>query len=122
MSFLSHIGSFFKSVLHIGETAATIAEPFVITAFPDIAPLYTSALGLAVAAEATAPSLTGTGPQKLAQLVANLTPQAEAWAAKNGIVWSNADINKWASAVVDTMNLIPAPTATPAPPAAAPAS
>ncbi len=111
MSLLQHLGSILKRILHIGEVAATVAEPFILAEFPAIAPLYTSALGLAITAEASAPSLTGTGPQKLSQLVANLVPQAEAWAAQNKITWPTAEITKWASMVVDTMNLIPAPAA-----------
>ncbi len=115
MSFLQHVGNVFKKILGIAVTAAKDAEPFVDVAFPAIAPLYNSAVGLAIGAEAMAPTLTGTGPQKLAQLVASLEPQALAWAAANGIVWPTADITKWASAVVDTINLIPAPTVPPVP-------
>lgn len=115
MTFLQHLGNILKSILHIGEEAAVIAQPLVAAAFPEIAPLYTSALGLAVTAEASAPALTGTGAQKLAQLVTNLVPQAEAWAAQNKITWPTADITKWASAVVDTLNMIPSPAAAAAP-------
>ena len=110
LTFLQHAGVVLKNILHIGEAVASVAEPIVDLAFPDVAPLYNSALGLAMSAQATAPSLTGTGPQKLAQLTANLIPQAEAWAQQNGITWNNADITKWASAVVDTLNMIPGPT------------
>ena len=115
MTFLSHIGGFFKKVLGIATTVAKVAEPIVDLAFPELAPLYNSAVGLAIGAEAMAPTATGTGPQKLAQVMAYLEPQAVAWAAQNGIVWPQADIQKWASAVVDTMNLIPAPTVAPTP-------
>lgn len=122
MTFLQHLGNAFKKILGIATTVAKDAEPEVDILFPAVAPLYNSAVGLAVGAEAMAPALTGTGPQKLAQLVASLEPQAVAWAAQNGIVWPVADITKWASAVVDTINLIPAPTvapvATPVTPAA----
>lgn len=113
MSFLQHFGNVLKNILHIGEEVAVIAEPAIAAAFPAIFPIYSSALGLALATQASAPTLTGTGPQKLAQLVSNLTPQLEAWAKQNGIVWDNASMTKWASAVVDTINLIPAPTVTP---------
>lgn len=113
MTFLQHIGGFFKTLLHIGEEVAVVAAPIVIANFPDVAPIYTSAIGLAMAAETTAATTTGTGPQKLAQVVSGLTPQVEAWAAKNGIVWDTADITKWTSALVDTLNMIPSPTPKP---------
>lgn len=110
MNFLDHVGNFLKKLLHIGTEVATIAEPIVATAFPQVAPIYVSAIGLATAMQATAASVPGTGPQKLAGLVTALLPEIEAWTKQNGIVWAQADINKWASAVVDTIKLIPAPT------------
>lgn len=116
MTFLQHMGNFFKKVLGIAVTIAKDAEPAIDTAFPAIAPIYNSAVGLAVGAETMAPALTGTGPQKLAQLMTSLEPQVVAWAAANGVVWPVADIQKWASAVVDTINLIPAPTVAVVPP------
>lgn len=111
MSFLASVGNFFRKALHIGEVAATVAEPIVLTAFPDIAPLYTSAIGLAISAESSAAAATGTGPQKLANVVTSLTPMAEKFFAQNGIQMDQAALAKWTSAVVDTLNLIPAPTA-----------
>ena len=125
MTFLQHVGGIFKGVLNIGTAVAKDAAPIVDIAFPEVAPIYNSAIGLAVAAEASAASATGTGPQKLSQLVQNITPQVEAWAKTNGIQWDNAAITKWASAVVDTLNLIPGPAPkvpAPAPPIPAPSS
>jgi hypothetical protein len=113
MSFLGHVGNVFKKILGIAVTVAKDAEPIIDLAFPAIAPLYNSAVGLAIGAEAMAPTATGTGPQKLEQVMTFLAPQALAWAKQNGIVWPEADIQKWASAVVDTMNLVPAPTVPP---------
>lgn len=110
MTFLQHVGSILKKVLGIAVTVAQDAEPEIDLLFPAIAPLYNSAVGLAYGAEAMAPTAVGTGPQKLAQLSASLVPQVEAWATANGIVWPTDAITKWASAVVDTVNLIPAPT------------
>lgn len=120
MNFLDHVGNILKKILHIGEDAATIAAPIVAAEFPEVAPLYTSALGLAAAMQATVPSVQGSGATKLAGMVQALLPQAESWAAQNGINWPVADINKWASAIVDTIKLIPAPSGTAAP--AAPAN
>jgi len=56
------------------------------------------------------------GQQKLSHLAASLLPRAQAWAQKNSINWPAEEIQKWASAVVDTINLFPAPP-TAAPPA-----
>lgn len=109
MTFLQHVGSILRKVLHIGIEAAQDAEPAVDLAFPQLAPLYNSAVGLAFSTEATIPTLTGTGEQKLTQLAANFVPGAQAWAKANNITWPAAAITKWASAVVDTINLIPAP-------------
>lgn len=117
MTFLQHVGGVFKKILGISQIvgkdaviAARYAEPFVDIAFPEVAPLYNSAVGLAVGAEAMAPTLSGTGPQKLEQLTISLVPQALAWAQQNGIAWDQAGVQKWASAVVDTINMIPAPS------------
>ena len=118
MTFLQHLGSTLKAALHIGVEAATVAEPIVALAFPEVIPLYQSTLGLAAGAEALAPRLTGTGPQKLSHLLDTLLPQAQAWAQTNNINWPMEEIQKWASAVVDTVNLIPAPAGAAAPPAA----
>jgi hypothetical protein len=115
MTFLQHLGGTLKKALRIGITVATDAEPIVALAFPEVIPLYQSTLGLATGVEALAPTTTGTGAQKLSQLLSSLLPQAQAWAQKNNINWPAEDIQKWASAVVDTVNLIPAPaSATPA--------
>ena len=113
MTLLQHLGSTLKKALHIGIEAATVAEPIIALAFPEIIPLYQSTLGLATGAEALAPNVTGTGPQKLSQLVASLIPQVQTWAQKNNINWPAEEIQKWASAVVDTVNLIPAPASAP---------
>ncbi|HLH35351.1 MAG TPA: hypothetical protein VKX41_11790 [Alloacidobacterium sp.] len=124
MTFLQHVGICLKKVLHIGEEVAVAAEPIVDIAFPDVSLIYNSAIGLAISAESTEAQLTGTGPQKLAQAMTNLEPQVANWAKQNNIAWDQAAIEKWLSAIVDTLNMIPAPTtasaAAPAPAAAAP--
>lgn len=115
MSFLQHVGNVFKKILGIAVTVAKNTEPEVdlaltATGLSGLVGLYNSSVGLAFGAETMSPALTGTGPQKLAQLIAGLEPQAVAWAAQNGIVWPVADIQSWASDVVDTLNKIPSPT------------
>jgi hypothetical protein len=109
MSFLSAAGKFFKTLLHIGEEAAVVAKPFIVAAFPEIAPLYTSALGTFIAAETAVQQVQGAGAQKLSISVQTLLPIAQKFAVDNNIAWPEEDIKKWASALVDTLNLIPAP-------------
>lgn len=118
MSFLQHVGNVFKKILGIAVNVAKVVEPEVDLALTasglsGLVGLYNSSVGLAFGAETMAPSVTGTGAQKLAQLIAGLEPQAVAWAAQNGIVWPVADIQQWASDVVDTLNKIPSPTVAP---------
>ncbi len=117
MTFLQHVGHVFKVILGVAERTEPVVDlALTLAGLGGIVPIYNSTIGLAIGAEGTAPTLTGTGPQKLAQLVASLTPQAQAWALANKINWPAADIQKWASAVVDTINLIPAPPALPVAP------
>lgn len=115
MNILSHIGSVLKKILHIGEEAAVVAQPFITLAFPEIAPLYASAIGLALAAQASAAPVAGTGPQKLSQVVVSLLPQIQAFCKQNGIVMDQPAVEKWVSALVESMKLIPAPTVAPVP-------
>ncbi len=118
-TFLSHFGKFLRNLLHIGEEVAVIAQPIVAAAFPDVAKLFSSAIGLAMAAEATAVSATGTGPQKLASVVTGLNPLIDNFTAANGLApWQPENRAKFGSAIADALNLIPAPLAKPATPAA----
>ena len=120
MTFLQHLGKVFKKVLGITVEVAKDTEPEVDLALTaaglsGLVGMYNGAVGLAVGAETMAPSLTGTGPQKLSQLLTTLEPQAIKWAADNNINWPVDQIKKWSSAVVDTINLIPAPLVSPNP-------
>ena len=107
MSFLQHLGKVLRNILHIGEQVASIAEPFVDAAFPAIAPLYNAALAFAVAEEATAATVTGSGPQKLAALTLKLIPDFEAFATANNLVFDQTKLSDWASVFADTMNKLP---------------
>ena len=112
MSFLQHVGGIFRKILHIGEEAAVVASPIIAVAFPSIAPLFNSAIGLAISAETTATAATGTGPQKLAQVVTGLNPLIDQFVHANNLGdWASADRAKFASAIADALNLIPAPKA-----------
>lgn len=113
MTFLDHIGNAIKKILGIANASEPLVDLGLAAAgLGGIIPLYNSALGLATGAQALAPTVSGTGPQKLAQLTASLLPMAKQFAVANRLSWPDAEIQKWASAVVDTMNLIPAPTLT----------
>jgi hypothetical protein len=112
-TFLQHIGQFLGTLLSILTTVTNIAkdvEPVINVDFPQIAPLYDLVVGLAIAAEATAAQVAGSGPVKLQKVSVDLVPKATAWAKANNINWPEPDIIKWASNVVDTMNIIPGPT------------
>lgn len=109
-SFLQAAGSFIKKALHIGGGIALAAQPIVTFADPLIAPLYDSALGVFMAAEAAFPAVSGNGPQKLALSTQTLVPIAQAFAQQNHLVWPQEAITAWADAVVKTVNMIPAPT------------
>ena len=110
-TFLQHLGSILRTMLHIGEEAATIAAPFVAVEFPAIIPLYSGVLGLATGAEGMIGAAPGTGVQKMQMVTPQLIALAQKFATDNKLPWLDADITKWASAVVDTINLIPAPKA-----------
>ena len=110
-SVLEHIGHGILVGLHITEQVAVVAEPFVAVAAPQIVGLYSGILSAAMSAEAAAAGSSGTGAQKLALVLAGQLPNIEKVFADNGIAMPTADINKWASAIVDTIKLIPAPSA-----------
>ena len=111
VSVLQHIGQVLRKALHIGEEIAAVAEPIVALRFPEVAPLYASTLGMAVQSEALLGSEPGTGLQKMQIAAPQLVANAQAWAKANNIDWPDADVQKWGSAVIDTMNLIPSPKA-----------
>ena len=116
MTFLQHVGSIFKKILHIGEEAAVIASPLITAYFPDVAPLFKNTLGFIIAEEATVASAPGTGVQKLANVVAKTYADASTFFQQNGIVIDQAKWGKIVSTLVDTVNLIPAPTTNPVAP------
>jgi len=58
-SILDHIGHALVDVFKVGTTVAAIAQPFIATAFPQVAPLYTSALNEAIQVQALATAAAG---------------------------------------------------------------
>lgn len=126
-SILDHIGHALVDVFKVGTTIAAVAQPFIAAAFPQVAPLYTSALNEAIQVQALATAAgagPGSGPQKLAIAFTNIEPTIKQFFSQNNMPYDQATASKWLSAVVDTINLLPAPVApaqisAPAVPAAA---
>lgn len=112
---LDDIGNGLKKVFTIGTEVAKAAEPFVDIAFPGIAPLYNAtvaAVGTAETAAIAAGAQTGTGAQKLAAVVASITPVFTAYATAQGLPAPTvATITNYVNAVVATVNAIPAANA-----------
>jgi len=109
---LDDIGNTLKKAFTVGVEVAKAAEPFVDVAFPGIAALYNTtvtAVGNAENAAIAAGAQTGTGAQKLAAVVAAITPAFAAYAVSQGLPAPTvATITNYANAVVATVNAIPA--------------
>jgi hypothetical protein len=112
-SILSDIGNALKKVFGIGIKVAEVAEPIIDIAFPGIAALYNLTVTAAANAETNAIAAgaqAGTGPQKLATVIAAITSDFEAYATAAGIPFTQATITAWVNAVVATLNAIPTGT------------
>jgi len=111
-SILSDIGSGLKKFFGVALEVAQVATPFVDVAFPGIGTLYTATVAAAAQAEAAAVAAgqqNGTGPQKLAMVVAAVEKQFQDYAAANGISSVTVKtIENWVNAVVASLNAIPA--------------
>ena len=114
-SILSDIGKGLKKFFTVATEVAQVAEPFVDVVLPGIAPLYNATLAAVVKAESSAiaaGSQNGTGAQKLALVVQSIETDFAAYATAQGISYNAATVQAWVSAVVATVNAIPAnPTA-----------
>ena len=111
-SILSDIGSGLKKFFGMAVEAAQVAAPFVDVAFPGIGTLYTATVAAAAQAEAAAVAAgqqNGTGPQKLAMVVAAVEKQFQDFASANGISSVTVKmVENWVNAVVASLNAIPA--------------
>lgn len=115
-SILSDIGNglkkFFSAVVPIAEAS----EPIVAVAFPGISALYTATVTEVANAETAAIAAgaqSGSSTQKLAAVVAAITPTFTAYAASNGMpAPTAATITTWTNAIVASLNAIPAATST----------
>lgn len=124
ISVLDKIGHIFKDVFKVALPIATAAEPFLAIAFPGVSVLYNMTVSLVTAAEsaaAAAGAQTGTGPQKLAIVLAALQPYATQEAAGLGISPPTvAQTTAYVNAVVAGLNAFAALSAPPAPSAPKP--
>ena len=85
---LGDIGNALKKIFAVGVEAAVIAEPIINVAFPGISALYNLTVNAAANAEANAVAAgaqSGTGPQKLALVVASIEKDFAAYATAAGI-------------------------------------
>ncbi len=107
-TFLQKLGNGLRKVLGLAVQAAVVAEPIVDLSVPAVAGIYNTTVGLAVSAEAVYGSTPGQGPAKLALVSTALIPAAEQWAKDNNMsITSQDELNKWASAIADSLNKFP---------------
>jgi hypothetical protein len=107
---LSHIGHGLKIFFTDATKVAEVAEPIVDIMFPGIAALYNTTVTAASNAEIAAIAAgaqNGTGAQKLAMVVAAITPAFTQYATANNIPVNTTAITAYANAVVATLNALP---------------
>jgi len=117
-SILDDIGHGFKVFFGVATKAAEVGEPIIAIAFPGISGLYDATVNEVVNAEnaaLAAGAQSGTGPQKLAMVVAAVLPTFQTYAQQNHMPTPTiATVTAWVNAAVASLNAIPAPiTATP---------
>lgn len=114
-SILSDIGNGLKKFFSESDKIAAAVEPIVDLAFPGVASLYNSTVtevGNAETAAIAAGAQSGSGPQKLAAVVAAVTPAFTQYAQANGLpVPTTTVITNYVNAVVASLNAIPAAAA-----------
>ncbi|MEO6828525.1 MAG: hypothetical protein ABI164_01850, partial [Acidobacteriaceae bacterium] len=114
MTFLQHVGNFFKTVFADATHVAVAVEPVVDIVFPGIGTLYNATVQAVATAETAAVAAgagTGSGRQKLAAVMAAIEPIAVAYLRGQGITANASQIEAWTNAVVATLNALPGPGA-----------
>lgn len=110
-SILADIGNALKKVFTVGVEVAKAAEPIIAIAFPGITNLYTATVTEVANAETAAIAAgaqSGTGAQKLAAVIAAVTPTFTAYASANGLATpTEATVTAYVNAVVASLNAIP---------------
>lgn len=112
VSFLSHVGHFFKVALDKALPFAAAAEPIVGIAFPQLSGLYDSTVAAVAMAEqkaAAAAQQDGSGAQKLADVLAVIAPVATQQLSQAGVKVNSEQLTKYVNAVVASLNALPAP-------------
>lgn len=124
-TFLDKLGSDVLKVVTFGLVTAKAVQPEVdlalnLTGLAGVANLFNNVITLASGAQATANGVQGTGAQKLALVVAGVTPQFETFLQTEGVTMNTAQINAWVAAAVQLVMNIPPPTTTATIPTPAP--
>lgn len=116
ISILDDVGSALKKFFGVAITVAQAAEPIVDLAFPGISVLYNATVNEVATAETAAIAAgvqTGSGPQKLALVVAAIEPTFNQYLQAQGLpAQPTATIENWVNAVVAGLNAIPATSST----------
>ena len=116
MSFKSFLSAFGHDVKKIADVAVPVAQasvPFLNILAPGVGTAVGLALNTVVSVEQkfaaqSAPS--GSGPQKLAEVVGIVGPAMQQLFASEGIATNAANITNVINAIVAGLNAIPAPT------------
>lgn len=117
-TFLDKLGSDVLKVVTFGLVTAKAIQPEVdlalnLTGLAGVANLFNNVITLASGAQATANGVQGTGAQKLALVVAGVTPQFETFLQTEGVIMNTAQINAWVAAAVQLVMSIPPPAVNP---------
>ena len=111
-SILSNIGKGLEKVFKVGVGTAVLAEPFVDIAFPGIGPLFNAVVSEVAKAESmaiVAGQQNGSGPQKLASVVAAVDAEFKEFASSNNLPAPTTEqIQVAVNAVVAFLNSFPA--------------
>lgn len=119
MSFLKKLGTVLLKIITFGAIAGEDAAPFLAIANPAYAALLTAASSAILSAEAAGTSAVAGAPagdtsaQKLAIVLATITPQVAAFAKTVGISDpSEAQITAFVNSLVAAFNAFQVPTTT----------
>jgi hypothetical protein len=119
-SFLEHVGHDFKRGLDfILPWAAGAGEVAVSLFAPALGPMFNSTVSAVVLAEQKATALgkaTGSGPQKLADVLQLMEPVISQGLKDAGKDGSTAAVTNYINSVVQVLNAAPAPPTPPSPP------
>lgn len=114
-SFLQTIGADFKKIFEspITQEVESVAAMTGSVLFPALGPLFNSTAQAVILAEQNAAALgkqSGSGPQKLASVLAFMEPVISAALADAGKANDTAAVTNYINSVVNVLNNLPAPT------------